>query len=304
MGLCIIAALLINGALLAWMLYDRNQGLEQEAGSASAAEYISEAARQVSDTAGKARAEGEEAAAKDQAARHVYAHRGSSGASLEHSFTAYDEAIADGAVMIEQDIVISADGILFLSHDTNAYRMTGDSRAYADMTGAEIDQLRTHAGEKVLRLSEVFDRYGDSVTYVVELKSSDQRTVDAFTALVQQYGNQDRIIAQCFDMEALRILEETFPDMPKIFLSKFQDPIDQALDEPYIDIISVEDYLMTEDNIRKVHDSGKMFSAWTLNGEDTIRRAIDMGVDTYFTDDVKTAVSLEEEYGYEKRSGQ
>ena len=47
--------------------------------------------------------------------------------------------------------------------------------------------------------------------------------------------------------------------------------------------------------------AGKKFSVWTLDTEDSIKKAIDMGVDTYFTNDTPLALRLEREYGLEKR---
>jgi len=297
-----ILILFFVGMLLGWLISDRYQDLEQDAKTASAAEDICQAAENVTDAMQGAQTGAEEDLIKAAAAHHVVAHRGSSGDSLEHSFTEYDEAIADGAVMIEQDIVISADGTLYVSHDEDAYRMAGVDRAFVNMTDSEIDQIRTYAGEKTLRLSEVFDRYGESIKYVIELKNTDQRTIDAFTSLVRKYGNQDQIIAECFYLDTLRILEDRFPNMPKLYLCRDQGSINSGVTSDEIDIISVKDFLMTEDNAHLVHDSGKQFSAWTLQGEDQIRRAIDLGVDIYFTDDVRLALAIEEEYGYEKRN--
>ena len=53
-------------------------------------------------------------------------------------------------------------------------------------------------------------------------------------------------------------------------------------------------------------ENGKLFSAWTLDSEETIKKAIDMGVDTYFTNDTPLALRLEREYGLEegRRGGQ
>ena len=52
---------------------------------------------------------------------------------------------------------------------------------------------------------------------------------------------------------------------------------------------------MNADNLKAANDSGKKFSAWTLNTEEEIKNAIDLGVDMYFTDDSALAVRLEEE---------
>lgn len=52
---------------------------------------------------------------------------------------------------------------------------------------------------------------------------------------------------------------------------------------------------MNADNLKAAHDNSKQFSAWTLNTEEEIKNAIELGVDAYFTDDSALAVRLEEE---------
>lgn len=233
---------------------------------------------------------------------HVYSHRGSEGL-YEHSFKAYDEAIAAGSIYIEQDLVISSDGVLFVSHDLDASFMTGNSAAYSAMTADEIDSLTTRAGYKVLRLTEVFDRYGKSINYVIELKSADPATIKAFEKTVDEYGFEDVITVQSGDPAVLETLEAAYPDMPKLFVCRTQHDFDGSLDMPYVDIISVKEAaaLMTERNCEAAHRHGKLFSAWTLDSAADIRYAIDIGVDTYFTNDTPLALSIEREYGLEKR---
>lgn len=237
-------------------------------------------------------------------ASHVYAHRGSSGDSLEHSFQAYDKAIADGATHIEQDIVISRDGTLYVSHDQDAGRMTGTSRSFESMSDSEIDQLTTKAGEHVLRLSEVFDKYGENqdLTFVIELKDKGTDMTDAFAQIVKDYEFEDRVIAQCFKLETLEKLEGIFPDMPKLYLCKEQGLLEQGYQADYVDIIGARDFMMTEDNVNRAHEMGKEFNAWPINSEGWIRQAIVLNVDSYFTDNVELAIRLENEYGTEKRS--
>ena len=266
-------------------------------GSAKAEEQVRSAAGEVIT---KREAEDAEIAA------HVYSHRGSAGPE-EHSFKAYDAAIEAGSRYIEQDIVISSDGILFVSHDFGAYSMTGYDGLYEYMNSSIIDGLRTKAGNKVLRLSEVFDRYGRDIHYVIELKQGDEACINAFEKLVDEYGLGDRITVQSMSPEILEELEHKYPDMSKLFVCRTQQELDHAVDKSYIDIISVKAAagLMTESNCEKVHDQDKLFSAWTLDSEEAIKKAIDMGVDTYFTNNTQLALSLEREYGLKegKRRG-
>lgn len=242
----------------------------------------------------------EDAAAgiEEMIASHVYSHRGSDGAE-EHSFKAYDSAIEAGSRYIEQDVVMSADGILYVSHDFNAWLMTGYDGLYEHMSSEAIDNLRTRAGNKILRLSEVFDRYGRSINYVIELKPDNDACVEAFVKLVDEYELSDLITVQSMYPGRLEELETRYPDMPKLFVCRSQAEFDRAQDSSYIDIISVkaDAGLMTLSNCEEAHDHNKLFSAWILNSEEAIKNAIDIGVDTYFTADTPLALSLEREYG-------
>ena len=248
------------------------------------------------------RAAEEKAAAENGAASHVYSHRGSAG-SYEHTFAAYDEAIAAGSKYIEQDVVLSSDGVLFASHDLSASKMTGVNKNYYQMSADEIDELETNHGEKIHRLSEIFDKYKDAINYVIEIKSLDSATIQAFEDIVDKYGYKDIIIAQSTEAWALEELEQKYPDMPKLLICKTQDDFDTALDLPHADILSVRvaSGLMTEDNCMAAHERGKVFSAWTLDTESDIKSAIDIGVDTYFTNDTALAISIEKGYGNEVR---
>lgn len=234
----------------------------------------------------------------DSACEHVISHRGASGEETEHTAAAYDLAILYGSKYIEQDVVTSKDGTLYVSHDSSAQKITGVDKLYSEMTDEEIDELRTVDGQKILKLSEVFDKYGDSVTYVIELKDKESQ-VDIFAALVKEYGNEDSIIVQCFDIAALEALEPIFPDMKKMYLIDKKEDFEAGLNLDFVDILAVcawKDGLMSEENCKKAHDAGKEFNVWTINLTQEIIRAIEMDVDSYFTNYTAKALALEKIY--------
>jgi|GEM_PF-1679954 len=239
-----------------------------------------------------------------RAASRVIPHRGSSGSTMEHSFKAYDEALAAGATCLEQDVVVSKDGTLYVSHDDNASRMCGVNKAFYNMTDAEIDQLTTPSGEKVHRLGEIFDKYGTGIEYVVELKDEEVDMTQPFIDLVKQHGYEDRVTAQCFSLDTLKELEDVFPDMPKMYLCKYENLLDRGYEADYVDIIAPRDFMMTEANVKRAHDLGKEFCSWPINSEGWIKDAIDMGVDRYFSDNVELAIKIEKDYGVRKRQRQ
>lgn len=289
----IVLMLVLVVAAAAWILH-RGHALNEARAQEEAAKAAELEAQQKAEEEAAAAKEAEDAAI----ASHVYSHRGSAGPE-EHSFKAYDAAIEAGSRYIEQDVVITSDGVLYVSHDLNAVTMTGYNGMYEYITSETVDGLKTEAGNKVLRLSEVFDKYGSDINYVIELKPHTDACVEAFEKLVDEYGNSDVITVQSMYPDVLETLEEKYPDMPKLYVCWSQADFDYVVDKPYVDIISVKAAagLMTEANCEAAHDNGKLFSAWTLDSEETIKKAIDMGVDTYFTNDTPLALKLEREYG-------
>ncbi len=234
-------------------------------------------------------------AADNEAASHVYSHRGSAGDD-ELTFAAYDRAVEAGSKFIEADVVVSGSGTVYVAHDDYAMDMTGTGGYFSGMTDGQIDKLKTRSGSNVIKLKDLFERYGDSVTYIVDIKYTGSRNVDAFTIAVRTSGVEDNVIAASSFFDVLRPLDESFPDMPKLYVCADQATFDLALGNDYVDIISVPKENMTADNLKAAHDHKKKFSAWTLNTEEEIKRAIDLGVDSYFTDDTGLAIKLEKKH--------
>ncbi len=299
----LIAVLLVMVLAASAWIVNRGKAIkeinDQAAQEARTAEEEQAKAEEEAAAAEEAAKEAEEAAI----ASHVFARSGSADIE-EHSFKAYDAAIEAGARYIEQDIVCSSDGILYVSTETNAVIMTGYNGMYEYINSETVDELRTDAGNPVLRLSQVFDKYGKDIHYVIELKDRREACTNAFEELVDKYGYSDLIIVQSMYPEVLETLEEKYPDMPKLLVCWNQAAFERNLDEPYIDMFSLkaDAGLMTESNCELTHQKNKLFGAWKLNDEDTIKRAIDIGVDNYFTDNGELALSIEKDYGVKNRN--
>ena len=227
---------------------------------------------------------------------HVYSHRGASGEETEHTLESYDLAVLYGSKYIEQDIVQSLDGTLYVSHDLSALRMTGFDKLFSQMKDLEINKLKTEDGHSILNLEEVFDHFRNnpSIQFVVELK--EKKCVDALCKLIEQYDYSNRVIVQCCELDVLKTIKDRYPNMPTLFLVFSLDEFEEALTLDYVDIISVNKGNMTEENCIKAHEHGKQFNVWTLNTMEEIKAAIVLQVDTYFTDYTAKALTLEEQY--------
>ena len=268
------------------------EGTGEDAAAESAAEAAEEAAADVQDSAEEA---AEESAAADQGSEHIYSWRGTSDTD-EHSFAVYDKAIEAGSGYIEMGLVVSASDTPYAATDDYAKDMTGYDGYFSGMTDGQIDGITTRNGDKILKIRDIFDKYGKDVNYVIEIKYRSDRNTSAFRKLIEDSGYKDVVTLECAYYNVLQNFEEDYPDMPKMFLCGDQGSFNNALDISAIDIISVSKDLMTEANCKAAHDSGKKLNVRTLDNEEDIRAAIEMGVDSYFTTDTALAAGLEAQY--------
>ena len=223
---------------------------------------------------------------------HVYMNSGDS-SQEKYTAAAFDGAVGAGAACLAMPIVISADGTPYIANDDNLYDMTGVNAYVSGMVDSQIADMKTKGGNDILSLGDVFDRYGNSVSYVIEIKYTDYRNISAFTETVKKYGLEANVSVSSRYYAALGDVEAEFPDMPKIFLCDNAEDLAASQNIDCIDTVSVEKTLMTEDGLAAVHGSGKKFGAWTLNSEEDIKAALAMGADSYFTDEGTLAAELE-----------
>lgn len=230
--------------------------------------------------------------------QHVFSHRGASGEEIEHSFKAYDLALLYGSEFIEQDLVTSNENTLFVSHDLSAKRITGTNKLFSKMTDHEIEQLKTKDNQRILKLQDVFDKYKNTTTYVIELKENTKQT-KLFENIIKKNKLENHVIVQASEPKVLVTLENSFPSMKKLLLVKNQKQLESGLNYDEVDIISADKKLLTQRNINLVHQRKKDFNAWTLNTSDEIKHAISLGADNYFTNYTAKALSLEKENRHE-----
>ncbi|MGY3316742.1 glycerophosphoryl diester phosphodiesterase [Peribacillus simplex] len=76
----------------------------------------------------------------------ILAHRGQWREYPENSLAAINEAIEDGAEIVEIDVQLTADGVPVLMHDTTVDRTTNGKGKVSDLTLAQIKNLRLKEG--------------------------------------------------------------------------------------------------------------------------------------------------------------
>ena len=106
----------------------------------------------------------------------VVAHRGASACAPENTLGAFETAVSMGAMEVEADARLTADGHPILIHDATLQRTTNGEGLVRQMPLAAIKQLDAASwqqGNKAAappELDDLFARFGDRLIYHVDLK--------------------------------------------------------------------------------------------------------------------------------------
>ena len=90
---------------------------------------------------------------------------------VENSFAAVAAAHAAGALYVESDCHITADGVVVLFHDADLTRVTGDPRPVSQVTARELDALLSERGG-LITLEQALDAF-PTVRFNLDVKAKD-----------------------------------------------------------------------------------------------------------------------------------
>ncbi|MCI0577989.1 MAG: glycerophosphodiester phosphodiesterase, partial [Chloroflexi bacterium] len=100
----------------------------------------------------------------------IIAHRGASANAPENSFSAFALAAEERADGIELDVRLSADNWPVVLHDATLERTTDGRGPVSRQTVAQLQELNAGDDRPVPTLDELFEMFGPSLLYNVELK--------------------------------------------------------------------------------------------------------------------------------------
>jgi glycerophosphoryl diester phosphodiesterase len=185
------------------------------------------------------------------------AHRGASAYAPEHTLDAYELAMAQGADYVEQDLCITKDGVLVVSHDPTLERTTNVEELFPDrftpvttggttarrwfiedLTLAEIKRLDSgswfgpkFAGRRILTFQEAIDFVKGKAGFFPELKTPGRLRAKGFdvekavadilakNGLVgATFKGRPAVHLQAFEDDSVRRLAALLPTVPRSFL--------------------------------------------------------------------------------------
>ena len=255
------------------------------------------------------------------------AHRGGRRIRPEHTLLAYDQALVDGADILELDVSETSEGVIVVMHDDTVDRTTDCTGRINDMTFDEIRQcdagydFTPDGGETypyrgmglvVPTMEEVFDRYPD-IAFVIEIKQETPSMVDHFVEVIREYEVTDKMIGSQFSDDVLEELRAAAPELATntgvnetlVFWGK-------AFDEPDPEYVPPAEFLQVPMQfnvgdrivdvlhpgfVPRAHELDMYVHVWTINDEQEMRDLIEMGVDGIMTDDPPLLTQVIEELG-------
>lgn len=227
----------------------------------------------------------------------IISHRGSPVDYPEHSFAGYDDAINKGSQYIEQDLILSKDNKLVVSHDNNLKRTLGIDINISDTNYNELKKYKFKNGEHLHLLNDVFKKYGNDVNYVIETKQSGNKNhlmENELLNVVNDYNLENNIILQSFSLESLNYMNKKDNAIPQMLLldDKKSENINTIIDTipTNVKIITLNGNKMNKKTVDVIKKTDRLAMAYTLNTTTQIEKARQLKLDGFFTNETERAL--------------
>ncbi|MCC7176176.1 MAG: glycerophosphodiester phosphodiesterase [Bryobacterales bacterium] len=239
----------------------------------------------------------------------VHGHRGARTVLPENSIAAFEYAIAQGADLIELDVLATKDDVAVVVHDAVLNRKicsgpgTGVVR---QMTLAEVRQWDCGArgnpdfprqkpvpGTHIPTLDEVLALAPrGTFRFNIELKipSGGDPSPDLVARLayeaIRKHGLESRVLVQSFDFRALHAMRALAPGvrMAALWSGAPRDLVSIAR-EAGTPVVAPQYTLIQKAGVEEAHKAGLEVVPWTVNESADWDRMIEAGVDGIITDD-------------------
>ena len=217
---------------------------------------------------------------------------------------AFREALAVGADGIEFDVRLTRDGVPVVIHDSTLRRTGGLPHRIADLTWEEVSKVDvgswfngSFANETVPSLAELFTLFqSNNSTLYLEMKSdsaSDQRPLaEACAREIDEHSMKERVIVECFQLPALKIVKEINPEIKTValFEPSFTNPSvlsDQRIINQATGVgaaaLALHYRLARAGLVQKAKAQGLHVAVWTVDDPAWIEKARATGIDALIT---------------------
>jgi len=232
------------------------------------------------------------------AAVDLIAHRGYSCGSDENTAGAVARAWRAGAMVVELDVRVSVDNVIYLFHD--------DSIAGFPVSEQTFDELQGRSGHKLLTLDALLSSGPPPGHLLLDLKGSKEGQFQFLADLIDDIDfPHDRIMLQSSDLGLLKYLRQRLPTVQLYYLSRlkrkppfFQKPkassIIQEMEGYGVSGVSLKGrQFLGRKFISQIQDAGYRVNVWTINDPRRAAHYERAGVDGIITDKLAEFAAVE-----------
>lgn len=229
----------------------------------------------------------------------IIGHRGASAVAPENTIAAFREALAVGADGIEFDVRLTRDGVPVVIHDSTLRRTGRLPHRVAELTWAEISKIdigswfaETFADETVPSLAELFALFqSNNSTLYLEMKCDSpteyQPLAEACVRAIEEHALKSRVVVECFQLPAIKILKETDPEIKTVALFESVLTTKQRIINEATDVgasaLALHHRLARGSLVQKAKAAGLNVAVWTVDDPVWIDRARAMGINALIT---------------------
>ena len=231
----------------------------------------------------------------------IIGHRGASAVAPENTMAAFREAIAVGADGIEFDVRLASDGVPVVIHDSTLRRTGGVNQRVADLSWQELSKVDvggwfrpgSFVNETVPGLRELFDLFrSNHASLYLEMKCDSpaeyRPLAEACCELINEYAFKERVVVECFELPALKLLKGIDSDIKTAAL------FDRVLTEQSVITTATEigamavalhHRLARKALVEKSKHAGFHVAVWTVDDPAWVQHAREIGIDALITND-------------------
>lgn len=240
----------------------------------------------------------------------VIAHRGFSAKYPENTMTAFRKAVEAGAEAIELDVHLTKDKKVIVHHFFNLGTTDNGEGRIFEKDSEYIRSLDAGGwfnpkfkGEKIPFLEEVINEFRDTIFYEIELKSiSGKEHADAVLEVVKKYNILSKVEFTSFQYPLLSYIKRKIPsaitgfiDRPKpdwmdVETSRKSAISNLLLNE--VDFLHCRLEIYDRQLVKDIHNMGVKAHIGICDTEEEIRRALELGVDQFCSNNVQLALKI------------
>lgn len=231
------------------------------------------------------------------------AHRGGGTKAPENTLAAFRHGAAQGFLMMEYDVKLSADDVPILLHDDTLERTStgvgvGGNLRYAELARFDFGGWHSadFAGEPIATLYSVAAyTQAKGIHSNIEIKPTtglENHTGERIALLARSLWKDAALppLLSSFSETALAAARDAAPEIPRALLFEKELPPDWHERAQWLGCrgLNLNQAYTTETVVRDIHAAGLSVAVWTVNDMSRAKELLAWGCDAIITDEIGT----------------